>query len=67
MIPFSTINNKLVLVNRSSFNFFKTTCHANPGKVRKGVGSSSYLSRHVFQKLSNTSANNNVSLRTHKL
>ena len=43
-------------------NFFKATCYDNPGSVRKFAGSTSYISRHIFRKFSNTSANNNVPL-----
>ena len=36
--------------------------HANPGSVQKRAGLSSYISRHIFQKFSNTSVDHNVSL-----
>ena len=47
---------------RSKFTlvFFKAACHGNPGAVRKGAVRSLYISRHVTQKFSNISANNNV-------
>ena len=53
-----------ISVKRSNFTlaFFKGACHANPGAKRNFAGSSSYISRHIFRKFSNTSANNNVSL-----
>ena len=40
----------------------KAVCHANSGAVENGAGSSSYISKHIFLKFSNTSASNNVSL-----
>ena len=61
LVPFHTINNISTLVNKSNFTFvfFKAACHANTGAVRKQAGLSSYISRHIFQKFSNTSASNN--------
>ena len=38
--------------------FFKAACHSNHEAVRKRTGSSSYISKHVFQKFSNKSPNN---------
>ena len=51
-----TFNSISMSVKRSNFNlvFFKAACHANPGAVRKQVRSSSYISRHIFQKFSDT-------------
>ena len=62
LIPFSTIYNESISVKRSKGNlvFFKAACHANPGTVKKRAMSVSCVSRHVFRKFSNTSANNNV-------
>ena len=61
---FSIINNISISFKRSNFTliFFKAAFHANPGAVRKRVWSSSYISRLIFRKFSNTSANNNVLL-----
>ena len=42
--------------------FFKQACHANPVADTKYVGSSSYISRRIFLKFSDTSASKNVSL-----
>ena len=49
-------------VKRSNFTlvFFKAACHANPGAERNFAGSSSYISTQIFQKFSNTSADNDV-------
>ena len=44
----------------------KAACHANPGAVEKRAGLHSYISTHVFQTFSNTSANNNASLWIYK-
>ena len=57
------INNISISVKGSNFTlaFFKAACHANPVEFRKQAGSSSYISRYLFQKFSNTSADNNVS------
>ena len=52
----SVIKSKFTLV------FFKTACHANPGAEKNFQGSSSYISRHVFQKIPNVSDNNYVLL-----
>ena len=46
--------------------FFNAACYTNPGAVRKRAGSSSYISRHIFRKFSNTSANNAALLQTYK-
>ena len=53
-----------ILVRRFNFTlvFFKAACHASPGGKINLAESSSYISRHIFLKFSNTSANNNVSL-----
>ena len=40
----------------------KATCHINSGAERNFSGSNSYISRHIFRKFSNTSANNNIVL-----
>ena len=68
LIFFSVINNILMLVKKSNFPlvFFNSTCHANPGAVRKQAGSSSYISKHIFQKFSNASSNNNLLLSTYE-
>ena len=52
-----------ISLKRSNFTlvFFKAACHANPGAERSFAGSSSYISRHIFLKFSNASANNKVS------
>ena len=47
--------------------FFKAVYHANPGAERKRAGSCLYFLRHIFPKLLNTSASNNVWLWTYKL
>ena len=62
-MPFSTINNISISVKRSYFTlgFFKAASHANPGAEIYFAGSSSYISRHVFLKFANISANNNLS------
>ena len=64
LIPFPSINKTLISVKRSNFTlvFFKAACHANPGAVRKQTGSGSHISRQIFHKFSNISANNNVLL-----
>ena len=53
---FSIINNISISFNRSNFTFifFKVPCHANPGAVRIEAHLSSYISRDIFQKFSNT-------------
>ena len=55
-------------VNSSKFTFvfLKAVCHANPCEVRKRVGSSSHISRHIFPKFSDTSAKNAVLLQIYK-
>ena len=65
---FIRVNNTYVSVNRSSFTFvfFKSPCHGNLSAVIKQGGSSSYISRHIFRKFSNTSASNNLSFWTCK-
>ena len=67
LIPFYTTNNILVSVKRSNFTLFlfKAACHANPGAEGNYGGSSSYILRHIYQKFSDTSANNNVRLWTY--
>ena len=63
-MPFSVINNISLLDKISKFIlvFYKAVSHTNPGAKRNFARSSSYILRHIFLKLSNTSANNNVSL-----
>ena len=63
-IPFFTINNISISVKRSNFTFvnFKVAYHPNTGTERNFAGSRPCISRHIFRKFLNTSANNNVSL-----
>ena len=51
-------------LNRSNspFTFFKAAFYANIGALSKRSGSSSYASRNVFRKSSDTSVSNNVLL-----
>ena len=58
----------MISVKKSKFTlvFYKTACHANPGAEKIFEGSSSYIPRHVFQKIPNISANNYVSLWIYK-
>ena len=58
LVPFLTINSISISVNNSDsiFVFFKYACHANPCVDKKWAGSSSHSLRHIFLKLSNTSA-----------
>ena len=58
-----------ISVKGSNFTLalLKAACHANPGAVRKRAGSSSYISRYIFPKFLNKSANNDVFLRKYKL
>ena len=46
--------------------FFKVVCYANPGDERNFAISSSFIFRHMFLKISNTSANNNPLLWIYK-
>ena len=64
LIPFSTIINISISVNRSNFTFFffKAACHANPGAEEKISRSSPYISTAILRKFLNTSASNNASL-----
>ena len=64
LVPFSTIYKISVLVKRSNFTlvFLQTTCHANLEAERNFRESNSYISRHIFLRFSNTSANNNALL-----
>ena len=64
LVPFSIINNISISVKRFNFTlaFLEAACHAYPKAGRNFAGSSSYISRHIFLKFSNTSANNKVSL-----
>ena len=68
LIPFSSINKISISVNNynSSSVFFKHFCYANRGADKKWSRSSSYISIHLLQKLSNTSAIDNVSFWTYK-
>ena len=54
-----------MLGNRSNFTFLKavcpSVCQTYAGAERKWAGSSPYISKHMFWKLFNTSASNNVS------
>ena len=63
-IPFFAIDNTTISVKRSNFTlvFLTAACYADPHTVRKEAGSSSYISRKIFRKFSNTSANKNLSL-----
>ena len=68
LIYFSTINNISILANNSNSTsvFLKHACHGNPGADKQWAGSSSYISMHLFSKLSNTFVSNYVSLWTYK-
>ena len=57
-----TINNISISVKRSDFNlvFLKDVCYGNSGAERNFARSSSYISRKIFWKFTNTSAKNNV-------
>ena len=44
--------------------FFKAAYHANLGAEINFSGSDSYILRHIFQKFSNTSANNNINIKS---
>ena len=68
LISFLVIINISLSVNKTNFILvsFKRASHINPGADKKWVGSSSYISIHLFLKPSNTSASNNVSLWTHR-
>ena len=63
LIHYSTINSRSISVDNSNFTpvIFEPACHANPGADTKWAGSSSYISVHLSQMFSNTSASNNVS------
>ena len=54
-----------ISVKRSNLTLVisKAACNADPGAARKRARSSSYISRNIFQKFSNVSANNNVLLK----
>ena len=64
LVPSTTIITISLSVNNSNFTsvVFKQACHDNPGADKKYAGSSSYISKHLFLKFSNTSASNEVSL-----
>ena len=53
-----------ISVKRSNFTlvYFKAACHANYGAEINFAGSDFYISRQIFQKFSNTSANNNIDI-----
>ena len=57
-----------MMVNSSNFTsvFSKADYYVDPGSVRKRAGSSSYISRHIFRKFSNTLGNNTISLQASK-
>ena len=57
---FPAINNISLPVNNfnSTSVFFKHACHANHVADKELVGLNSYISTHLFRKLSNTSARN---------
>ena len=59
---FNIIN--ILFFNNSNFTptIIKQACHANPGADKKWAGSISYVSIHLFLKILNTSAGNNVTL-----
>ena len=61
---FSTINE--ISIQVSSYNltsvFFEAACHANSGAEKNFAGSTIYISRQIFLKFANASANNKVSL-----
>ena len=67
-MPFSTINNISISVERSSFTliFLKAAYNTNPELEISFSGSCSYVLRHILIKFSNTLTNNNVSLWTYK-
>ena len=60
---FFTINNILISVKRNNLTlvFFNAACHANLSEIRNRTRLSTCISRHLSQKFSNTSTNNNVS------
>ena len=55
-------------VKRSNFalDYVKAASHANHGVEKNLAWSSAYISRHMFWKLLNASASNNVSFWTNK-
>ena len=54
--PLMTFSTIIIYLNLSANSvFFRDACHANPGADKRCVGSSSYISMHLLQKLSNTS------------
>ena len=61
----STINNISMSVKGSNL-IFEAAWHDNPGAEKNFAGLSSYISRQIFLKFSNTLAYNNVSLWTYK-
>ena len=64
LIPISSNKNIFISVNRSNFTLacLKTAYHTNSRTEKNLAGSRSYILRQIFQKLLNTSANDNVSL-----
>ena len=66
-IPFSTIINILLFANNSNFNLhiLNKLAMLIQVQIKKWAESSAYVLIHLFLKLSNTSAINNVSLWTY--
>ena len=64
LIPISSNKNIFISVNSSNFTLacLKTTYHTNSGTEKILLDLGHFISRQIFQKLLNTSANNNVSL-----
>ena len=62
LMPFSTINSMSKSVSNSNSTSILLTHarHANTGVDKSCAVSSSYISMHLLQKLSNTSANSSV-------
>ena len=62
LISSFTINTISISIKRPNFAFVfvKAACHANPGAERSFAGSSSYISRDLFLKFSNTSSNHSI-------
>ena len=65
---FFIIKNMSILVKRSTFTLalFGVAPHVNFGLVGKQARSCSFISRRIFRKYSNTSANNDALLLTYK-
>ena len=64
VLHFSVINNKSISGNRSNLLFLMLLgmLILVQKKTKKKTESNPHISRHIFQKLLNTSASNNVSL-----